>query len=114
MLIRRKQERMKIISSAELRNKYRSVADEANETGEPVYITNNGEGELVVMSIWAYQEIVSRRGIERELRRIDAEKQAGAAEYVPYAPLEKREGKRKRYPGMVAETTGEHLYDEEV
>jgi prevent-host-death family protein len=108
------EKRMKIISSAELRNKYRTVADEANETGEPVYITNNGEGELVVMSIWAYQEIVSRRGIERELRRIDAEKQAGTAEYIPYEPLEKRAEKRTQDQRMVAETAGEHLYNEEL
>jgi prevent-host-death family protein len=107
---------MRIISSAELRNKYRSVADEANETGEPIYVTNNGEGELVVMSIWAYQEIVSRRRIERELRRIDAEKKAGTAEYIPYEPLEKRYKTRKeteRKSGMVAEESVSS-YDEKT
>ena len=46
---------MTIKPSAELRNNYRKVADFCIETGEPVFLTNNGEGELVVMSIAAWE-----------------------------------------------------------
>ena len=41
---------MIIKPSAELRNNYRKVADFCIKSNEPVFLTNNGEGELVVMS----------------------------------------------------------------
>jgi prevent-host-death family protein len=75
---------MKILSSAELRNNYRKVADECIRTGEPIYITNNGEGELVVLSIEAYKEEQTRQKIKKELLRIQAEKATGKFEYMQY------------------------------
>jgi PHD/YefM family antitoxin component YafN of YafNO toxin-antitoxin module len=75
---------MKILSSAELRNNYRKVADECIESGEPTYITNNGEGELVVMSIQSYREEQTRMKIKKELLRIQAEKAAGKFEYISF------------------------------
>jgi prevent-host-death family protein len=81
---------MKILSSAELRNNYRKVADECISTGEPVYITNNGEGELVVLSIAAYKEEQTRQKIKKELLRIQAEKIVGKFEYISYDEFEER------------------------
>ncbi|MDR2610224.1 MAG: type II toxin-antitoxin system Phd/YefM family antitoxin [Clostridiales Family XIII bacterium] len=90
---------MKILSSAELRNNYRKVADECISTGEPIYITNNGEGELVVLSIEAYREEQTRQKIKKELLRIQAEKAAGKFEYISYDEFAER---MKSVP-MVAE-----------
>jgi len=42
--------------SSALRNKYAEISKYCKETGEPVYITNNGEGDLVVMDIEAFEE----------------------------------------------------------
>ena len=47
---------MMIKPSAAIRNNYRKVANYCIETGRPVFLTNNGEGELVVMSIQAWEE----------------------------------------------------------
>jgi len=80
---------MKILSSAELRNNYRKVADECIESGEPTYITNNGEGELVVMSIQSYKEEQTRLKIKKELLRIQAEKAAGKFEYISFEEFER-------------------------
>ena len=50
----------KIISSAELRNKYNEVSELCHRYGEPTFVTKNGKGDLAVMSIEAYEQMVAR------------------------------------------------------
>jgi PHD/YefM family antitoxin component YafN of YafNO toxin-antitoxin module len=78
-----------IKSSAELRNNYRKVADFCKASGETVFLTNNGEGELAVMSIDAYNEQRTRLKIERELLRVEADRAAGRTRYATIDELEK-------------------------
>ena len=47
---------MIIKASAALRNDYTSISNIAKETKEPIYITKNGEGDLVLMSIDAFEK----------------------------------------------------------
>lgn len=49
-----------IKSSAELRNSYNEVSNLCHTYGEPVFITKNGKGDLAVMSIEAYEQLVGR------------------------------------------------------
>ena len=74
---------MVIKPSAEIRNNYRKVADFCIETGEPVYLTNNGEGELVIMSIQAWEEERQRIRIEQALIRIESDEEAGTLKFTP-------------------------------
>jgi PHD/YefM family antitoxin component YafN of YafNO toxin-antitoxin module len=45
---------MNIKPSAAIRKNYNEIAELCKESGEPVYLTRNGEGELVVMDIDAF------------------------------------------------------------
>ena len=45
---------MNIRPSAAIRNNYNEIANYCKTTGEPVYLTKNGEGDLVVMDIEAF------------------------------------------------------------
>ncbi len=47
---------MIIKASAALRNDYAAISNLAKETKEPIYITKNGEGDLVLMSIDAFEK----------------------------------------------------------
>ena len=47
---------MLIKASAALRNDYATISALAKETKEPIYITKNGEGNLVLMSIDAFEK----------------------------------------------------------
>ncbi|EOS70426.1 type II toxin-antitoxin system prevent-host-death family antitoxin [Lachnospiraceae bacterium 48-42] len=69
---------MLIKASAALRNDYASISALAKETKEPIYITKNGEGDLVLMSIDAFEkreQMLQLRAsvLQAEQERIDGE-----------------------------------------
>ena len=57
-----------IRSSADLRNGYNEISTLCHEYAEPVFITKNGKGDLVVMSIEAYEQLVGRFELYDKLR----------------------------------------------
>jgi PHD/YefM family antitoxin component YafN of YafNO toxin-antitoxin module len=87
------------------------VADEATETNEPIFITNNGKGELVVMSECAYEELRMRPHLERAIRRIKAAKEADSVNYIPFEDAVKNLAKYDT--GRVAEKEVGIIYDGE-
>lgn len=69
---------MLIKASAVLRNDYATISALAKETKEPIYITKNGEGDLVLMSIDAFEKReqmlqLRARVLQAEQERIDGE-----------------------------------------
>lgn len=49
-----------IKSSAELRNSYNDISNFCHTYAEPVFITKNGKGDLAVMSIEVYEQLIGR------------------------------------------------------
>ena len=47
---------MTIMASADIRLKYNEVVEKCRESGEPIYLTKNGQGELVVMDIATFEK----------------------------------------------------------
>ena len=76
---------MIIKASAALRNDYASISNLAKESNEPIYITKNGEGDMVLMSIEAYEKReqllrLRARVLQAERERIDGAKTMSATE----------------------------------
>lgn len=47
---------MNIKPSTALRNEYPQISELAKVSGEPIFITNRGESDIVVLSMQAYEE----------------------------------------------------------
>lgn len=63
--------------SAAIRQNYTDIANLCKETGEPVFLTKNGEGDLVVMDIAAYDQREKQLELREKLVEIEELRKAG-------------------------------------
>ncbi|AFM01294.1 prevent-host-death family protein [Desulfitobacterium dehalogenans ATCC 51507] len=66
---------MIIKPSAALRNEYSTISNLAKETKEPIYITKNGGGDLVLMSIDAFEKREQIQILQLRARILQAEQE---------------------------------------
>ncbi len=72
---------MNIKPSAAIRNNYNEISNLCKTTGEPVYLTKNGEGDLVVMDIEAFTRREKMLKLREELIAAEEERLMGRKGY---------------------------------
>lgn len=72
---------MNIRPSAAIRQNYNEIAEICKKTGEPIYLTKNGEGDLVVMDIEAFTRREKMLTLREELLAVEEARINGEAGY---------------------------------
>ena len=57
-----------IRKSADLRNNYGEISEFCHNYREPIFITKNGQGDLAVMSITYYEELMARLNLYQAIQ----------------------------------------------
>ena len=68
---------MNIRPSAAIRQNYNEIADLCRKTAEPIFLTKNGEGDLVVMDIETYNRWEKMLKLREELLAVEEDRMAG-------------------------------------
>ena len=68
---------MNIRPSAAIRQNYNEIADLCKKTSAPVYLTKNGEGDLVVMDIVSFTRREKMLQLREELIEVEEDRLAG-------------------------------------
>lgn len=72
---------MNIRPSAAIRQNYNEIADMCRKTAEPVFLTKNGEGDLVVMDIETYNRREKMLRLREELLAVEEDRIHGGKGY---------------------------------
>ncbi|MDY3677563.1 MAG: type II toxin-antitoxin system Phd/YefM family antitoxin [Catenibacterium mitsuokai] len=73
---------MNIRPSASIRQNYNEIADLCRDSQEPVYLTRNGEGDLVVMDIETFSRREKMLDLREQLLSVEEDRIAGSKEYT--------------------------------
>ncbi len=68
---------MNIRPSAAIRQNYNEIAELCRKTEEPIFLTKNGEGDLVVMDIETYEKREKMLQLREELLAVEEDRIAG-------------------------------------
>lgn len=66
--------------SAAIRQNYNEISNLCKETGEPVFLTKNGEGDLVVMDIATYDRREKQLELRERLLEVEELRKSGVAD----------------------------------
>ena len=72
---------MNIRPSAAIRQNYNEIAELCRKTAEPVFLTKNGEGDLVVMDIETFNRREKMLKLREELLAVEEDRMHGSKGY---------------------------------
>ena len=72
---------MIIKASTAIRNDYTNIANLAKETKQPVFLTKNGEGDSVLLSIESYEAREQMLDLRESILQAETERLAGTPVY---------------------------------
>lgn len=72
---------MNIKPSAAIRQNYNEISTLCKQTGEPVYLTKNGEGDLVVMDVDSFAKKEKMLKLREELLAVEEDRISGNKGY---------------------------------
>ena len=72
---------MNIRPSAAIRQNYNEIAEQCRKIAEPVFLTKNGEGDLVVMDIGTYNRREKMLKLREELLTVEEDRMRGSKGY---------------------------------
>ena len=72
---------MMIKPSTSLRNEYNEISSYCKQNKQPVFLTKNGEGDLVVMSMEAYSYREEMLNLREKLLEAEAQRLSSARTY---------------------------------
>lgn len=67
---------------SDLRNNFADISKLVHETGEPVFLTKNGHGNMVVMSIEAYEQKLFESEVYVKLKEAELEAKSNKKRYT--------------------------------
>ena len=73
---------MNIRPSAAIRQNYNEIAELCRKTSEPVFLTKNGAGDLVVMDIESFERREKMLKLREELLSVEEDRAAGKKGYT--------------------------------
>lgn len=71
----------KIRPVSDLRNNFADISKTVHESGEPVFLTKNGFGDMVVLSMEAYENMQFESEIYFKLREAEQEAEINSVRY---------------------------------
>lgn len=69
---------MMIRPSTAIRNGYNEISRTCRESGQPIFLTRNGEGDLVVQSLEAYNQREAALALREKLLEAEEQLSSGA------------------------------------
>ncbi len=80
--------------SSDLRNRYNEISDFCHKYNEPVFITKNGTGDLVVLSNAEYERLCGKQELHKLLDEglVSAKEGKGRPAEEVFADLERKFG----------------------
>lgn len=64
----------KILPISDLRNNFNAISEACHKEAEPIYITKNGKGDLVVMSLAYFEQLKAKLDLYEKLAVAEVQK----------------------------------------